>query len=224
VRKRAVLVFADNLGLDLARRRLPGPAQQLFRAHERAAPIRGADVHLFTNGEAHVDDVSVHAQAGTSFGERLEHAIETLAARGYEEIVAIGRDCPELSAADVVAAFEQLREKRLVLGPDHRGGCYLIGVRAADRALLRGIRWKRNTDCAELRARCEEISLLAVKHDLDSWADIQLLAKTGEAAARLAEFLFDFAGGATREFIQFVDLAAQGVRERGQMPPPVSAA
>lgn len=225
MRRRAVLIFADNLGVDLARRRLPRAAQQLFRSHESAARVSGADVHLFTSASAAGDRPRVHAQTGASFAERLENALDVLAARGYDEIVTIGRDCPALSAADVALAFEQLAAKRLVLGPDHRGGCYLIGLRAADRELLRGIRWKRNTDCAELCGRCEEsdVSLLAPKHDLDSVADIQLLARTGEVASRLAAFLLNLPHAAVLAWTAFVDLAAQALRERGQMPPPVSA-
>ena len=138
-------------------------------------------------------------------------------------IVAIGRDCPMLVANDLEIAFSQLRDKRLVLGPDHRGGCYLIGFRGADAGLLRGIRWNRNTDCAQLRARCHssDVSLLAVKIDLDSWADIRLLARAGH---QLAELCCNFLQHAQVPYNCFVDLSAQALRVRGQMPPPALAA
>jgi 2-phospho-L-lactate guanylyltransferase (CobY/MobA/RfbA family) len=222
VRQRAVLVFADHLGADLARRRLPLAADRLFQSHKNAARVRGADVHLFTSAKAVPASHWIHPQSGTSFAERLENAVESLAAAGYSEIVVIGRDCPALAAADVALAFERLAVNRLVLGPDHRGGCYLIGLRAADRALLRGIRWKRNTDCAELRARCDEVSFLTPKHDLDSLADFQLLARTGETTAPVAA-LFVILEKAAAGLSVFVDLAAQAIRTREQMPPPLPA-
>ena len=48
----------------------------------------------------------------------------------------MGRDCPGLGALDIERAFAELTSKKLVLGPDHRGGCYLIAFRIADRMVL----------------------------------------------------------------------------------------
>lgn len=220
--RRALLIFADQLGADLAKRRLPSKAQALFRTALAGTNLGDAEVHLFTSHVSATSGAHVHRQVGATFSERLENAVESLARLGFDEIVMIGRDCPSLRADDIALAFEQLREKRLVLGPDHRGGCYLLAFRAADRALLRGILWKQNTDCAELRARCDEaeVLLLAVKHDLDSWADLRLLAHVGDAAGRLAASLVELLHATAGELIHFVDLAAQAVRVRGQMPPP----
>lgn len=224
--RRALLVFADELGVDLAKRRLPSALRPLFRlTGETSGNTSGAEVHIFTSRGVGQTDARMHPQVGATFAARLENALECLARLGYNHIVAIGRDCPSLTSDDIDVAFAHLRENRLVLGPDHRGGCYLIAVRATDRELLHGIRWKRNTDCAELRARCHEseVFLLAIKHDLDSWADIRLLARVGDAYGCLAELLVELLQPTGREFIHFVDLAAQAVR--GQMPPPaVSAA
>jgi 2-phospho-L-lactate guanylyltransferase (CobY/MobA/RfbA family) len=223
VRKRAVLVFAENLGLDLARRRLPRAAERLLSGHGAAARLNGADVHLFTTGgSAASAQPRVHAQTGATFSARLENATATLRDLGYDEIVMIGRDCPQLCERDIRVAFAQLNRKRLVLGPDHRGGCYLIAFRAIDYALLEGIRWRQNTDCAQLRDRCAaaDVSLLAVKQDLDSWADLRLLARGGDWAARIASRLVSFVSEFAQARGYFVDLAAGRVRVRGQMPPP----
>src|SRR5205814_4568355 len=124
----------------------------------------------------------IHRQSGHGFASRLENAIEKIHELGYDEIVAIGRDCPSLRATDIERAFAELASRKLVLGPDHRGGCYLIAFRSADRALLRDVRWKQNTDCAELlrRGGLEHVFLLPVKHDLDSWTDLRLFARTNE--------------------------------------------
>jgi glycosyltransferase A (GT-A) superfamily protein (DUF2064 family) len=145
---------------------------------------------------------------------------------GYDEIVAIGRDCPALRALDIERAFLELASRKLVLGPDHRGGCYLIAFRAGDRTLLRNVRWKRNTDCAQLRHRCAtgEVFLLAVKHDLDSWADLQAFARFDDPLARLARFLLGVIGAACTGIVHFVSIASQQMRVRQQMPPPAFAA
>lgn len=226
--RRALLVFANDAKLDLARRGLPVAALPLLQFPSlRHEPTVGADVHAFSSAATPRGDAGrFHRQRGKDFAQRFENAIETLSALGYDEIVAIGRDCPTLRTDDIARAFEQLTERQLVLGPDHRGGCYLIAFRTRDRALLQNIRWNRNTDCAQLRARCSEdgVFLLPVKHDLDSWADLRILAQGSGWIAEFASSLFRFvllAGGIARFF---VDLARHFVRVRGQMPPPVVSA
>jgi glycosyltransferase A (GT-A) superfamily protein (DUF2064 family) len=155
----------------------------------------------------------------------LENAVEKIAALGYDEIVAIGRDCPGLRSSDLERAFAELRARKLVLGPDHRGGCYLIAFRLRDRSLLLGVQWRRHTDCAQLRDRCRpsEVCLLAVKQDLDSWADLRLFARSGDLLARLASFLLRIVCAAGAALSHFVDLASQRIRIRQQMPPPAFA-
>jgi glycosyltransferase A (GT-A) superfamily protein (DUF2064 family) len=168
----------------------------------------------------------MHCQSGRDFAERFENAIETVAQLGYDEVVAIGRDCPGLRALDIERAFTELASKKLVLGPDHRGGCYLIAFRSADRELLRDVRWKQNTDCAQLleRAGVARVFLLPVKQDLDSWSDVRIFARSGDLLARLALFflgLFSISHGRLAPIVSF---AAQHMRIRQQMPPPAFAA
>lgn len=206
---------------------MPQAAGQLFFGHGAAMRLRDSDVHLFTTAPQQASGGSgrIHAQCGNTFVDRLEHAVETVTALGYAEIVIIGRDCPELRADDIRAAFNRLADNRLVLGPDHRGGCYLIALHARDRSLLQGVRWKRNTDCAQIQSRCpaDEIFLLPVKHDLDSWADLPLLAQSGDATAAIARGLLRNWIKPLRSFVSYVDLARHAIRVRGQMPPPAFA-
>ena len=225
--RRALLIFADDAKLDLARRGLPVAALPLLQFPSlRHEPAISADIHVFSSAATPPRGaLYFHRQRGTGFAQRFENAIEALSALGYGEIVAIGRDCPALRPDDVEKAFQQLSEKQLVLGPDHRGGCYLIAFRAADRALLQNIRWNQNSDCAQLHARCsgDGVFLLPVKHDLDSWADLRILARGADWIAEFAYSLFRFVFLPDGQARFFVDLARHFVRVRGQMPPPVSA-
>lgn len=227
VSRRAVLVFAEETHVELARRAFPEAARPLLNLPKLGPELSPEiDVHLFTSGRGSIrSGPTIHRQAGHDFAARLENAIEKIAALGYDEIVAIGRDCPSLRAIDLENAFKELESRKLVLGPDHRGGCYLIAFRLSDRYLLRGVRWKRHTDCAQLRARClsSEVCLLSVKHDLDSWADIRFFAHCGDPLARLASFLLGVVCVLDTAITHFVDLAWQRVRVRQQMPPPAFA-
>ncbi|MBS1867924.1 MAG: DUF2064 domain-containing protein, partial [Acidobacteria bacterium] len=195
--RRALLLFADSLQTSCARKGWPAAFQSLlaaahlsFESFEAAEPF---DFHLFTSpgGSRPTHSCQIHVQQGTSFGEKLENAIATLARLDYREIVVVGQDCPDLEPADIRRAFELLDHHKLVLGPDHRGGCYLIGIHASDRSKLRGVQWQKNTDFQALRRRfgVENACQLAVKMDLDTWADVRLLAASASRWRNLAAFL-----------------------------------
>jgi len=72
--------------------------------------------------------VSSAQQQGRTFGERLHQALAQTFARGYEKVIVIGNDCPQLSVADLVCAAALLEVQGAVLGPDSKGGIYLLGL------------------------------------------------------------------------------------------------
>lgn len=47
---------------------------------------------------------------------------------GYEQLLVIGNDCPQLDAAMLRRALAQLAQTGAVLGPATDGGVYLLGV------------------------------------------------------------------------------------------------
>lgn len=226
--RRAVLVFADAVAADLARRRWPESFQPLLQTQTFDAEWSGgSDVHFFTaNGITPPDlpaSITIHTQRGATFAERLENAVETLAKLGYRQVVIVGRDCPDLEAADIERAFEQLDDHKLVLGPDHRGGCYLIALHLCDRAMLKGICWQQNTDCAELARRfgAAQTALLPVKLDLDSVTDIRLLARSTSRWRYLAaELLRSLASGVTPFLFRPFISSQAFLRVLWQLPPP----
>jgi len=74
----------------------------------------------------HIDE---NAQHGRNFGAKLANALEEVFGLGYEKVIVVGNDCPDLTVADIQLANWQLAIKGgLVLGPDLRGGTYLLGI------------------------------------------------------------------------------------------------
>ncbi len=63
-----------------------------------------------------------------TFGTHLAEALESVFKKGYTSILAIGNDCPELSAPMLLEAHARLTKQPLVLGPAIDGGLYLIGI------------------------------------------------------------------------------------------------
>lgn len=122
--------------------------------------------------------IDEQAQFGESFGARFEHALKTCFALGYEQVITIGNDCPELTATQLVEAATGLENKQVVLGPASDGGCYLMGFRrkAFEQLDLQKLPWQQSGLCdqllAQLTARQISFDLLSTQQDLDSEQDI----------------------------------------------------
>ena len=72
--------------------------------------------------------INTDLQTGNSFAERLNNAFNDIFELGFENVIAIGNDCPTLTPADLVFAAEKLQLKEVVIGPASDGGLYLIGL------------------------------------------------------------------------------------------------
>ncbi|MBI1228076.1 MAG: DUF2064 domain-containing protein [Bacteroidetes bacterium] len=112
-------------------------------------------------------------QVGDTFGERFAHAIEGVFAEGYENVIAIGNDCPTLSAPLLLGAARRLENGGLVLGPAMDGGVYLLGIseNCFDRAAFTALPWETSYLQSGLSAYAESqsigISWLIKKSDVD---------------------------------------------------------
>jgi rSAM/selenodomain-associated transferase 1 len=67
-------------------------------------------------------------QGEGSLGVRLRRQVERARREAVGEVVLIGSDLPQLSGADLLAAFAALRSASLVLGPAADGGYWLMGL------------------------------------------------------------------------------------------------
>jgi uncharacterized protein len=69
------------------------------------------------------------AQTGNNFSEKITNAIRLGFGNGYENLIVIGNDCPNLTKNHLNAAYtELLQGKDIVAGQDFRGGIYLLGL------------------------------------------------------------------------------------------------
>jgi hypothetical protein len=100
--------------------------------------------------------------------------------------VLIGSDIPDLPAAYVRDAFARLESGAdVVLGPAEDGGYYLIGLRAPQPGLLRGVPMSTPTVLADTLALAREQGLRADL--LPPWSDIDTIADLQQLAARLRD-------------------------------------
>lgn len=70
--------------------------------------------------------------SNSSFGKQLSLAVQAVFEKGFEKVICVGNDCPALDKNRILAAVEKLQTIDTVLGPDNRGGVYLLGISQKD--------------------------------------------------------------------------------------------
>lgn len=166
--RRCVLLFARAPRAEAAAKGLRS-GEALFalsqcRVRDAVAELPGVELVL----------VPPAKQAGTLFGEKLEAAFRNAARRGYDEIVAVPGDVPELTARDLAAAFLALSESDTVLGPSRDGGVWLIGLRAGAVSLsdlFERVPWLTTRVFDTLVGNAPNAVLLGELPDIDRRAD-----------------------------------------------------
>ncbi|MEB3173195.1 MAG: TIGR04282 family arsenosugar biosynthesis glycosyltransferase [Cyanobacteriota bacterium] len=120
---------------------------------------------------------SVVQQGGGGLGLRLQRMCVRAFRAGFEQVVLVGSDLPELASADLLQAFAALQHKPLVLGPAADGGYWLVGLSQLQPRLFAGIDWGSDQVLRQTLAVAEALSLpaalLALRHDLDRPTDLR---------------------------------------------------
>jgi rSAM/selenodomain-associated transferase 1 len=141
-----------------------------------------ADKYVFYSENINHDDLwknevyKKELQYGNNLGERMKNAFEMLFQRGYREIVIIGSDCYELTEEIIMDAFEQLKQKDVVIGPAKDGGYYLLGMNVIIPQLFTGKNWStkkvfRET-LTEIKSFNYSVYQLPVLNDVDNSEDV----------------------------------------------------
>ena len=151
-------------------------------------------------------------QRGDGFGERLLATAEDLFACGYGSVCLIDSDSPTVPAAAFEQAVAELERPgdRVVLGPSHDGGYYLIGLKHAHPELFANITWSSSTVFAETIAAAEaariETVTLPLWYDVDDAATLDVLvAELLHDTAPTFATIPGYAAEHTRAFLHALD-------------------
>ena len=143
---------------------------------------------------------SLFPQRGKDLGARMHHSFATLFAKDYKCIVLIGADLPPLPVRYFTQAFIYLDGKkspvhpplanhvlsgvegrggfdepqpRVVLGPSHDGGYYLIGLNRAMPEIFAKMRWSHDRVFAQTLTRLRTLSVPTFA--LPEWFDVDTI-------------------------------------------------
>ena len=117
-------------------------------------------------------------QKGSNLGERMHLAFDSGFRSGFEKVLLVGSDCPDISQDMVEKAFRELEDSDMVIGPSRDGGYYLIGFssHAYDPDIFEGIKWSTPVVLSQTLEIAERKGLstarLAVLNDIDTEEDL----------------------------------------------------
>jgi rSAM/selenodomain-associated transferase 1 len=154
-------------------------------------------------------------QRGDAFGERLLAAAADILNCGFGAVCLIDSDSPTVPAEAFEAAIAALscEGDRVVLGPSHDGGYYLIGLKRAHAAVFERIAWSTASVLEETLERAREagieVVLLPLWYDVDDAATLAILSdELLEAKNPDFATLAGYAAPHTRGFLLKREMAA----------------
>ncbi len=128
--------------------------------------------------------ITYRPQSEGDLGVRMLAAFTDAFNIGMERVIIIGIDCPDLDAAILKQAFEQLQSHDLILGQAADGGYYLIGLRRLIPELFTGIDWGSDRVLSQTLTIAKNLGfpwqLLPELADIDRPEDLHILAKHPE--------------------------------------------
>ena len=173
-KKTAVLIFA-NSSHEEARHKSIAFDGKLFDA------LTTKTLNTVIKSQLPYFHFSEKQQIGSSFGERFSNAIQAVFEKGYEHIITIGNDSPQLKVSHILEAHRQLLCKKFVLGPSTDGGFYLMGLAKSqfNASAFKNLAWQTSRLSQELQnliaKQTGAIILLESLFDIDTVEDVKAL-------------------------------------------------
>lgn len=116
-------------------------------------------------------------QKGADLGERMSNAFKDGFNDGYENIVLIGSDLPNISSEIINRGFKKLKQNDIVFGPAEDGGYYLVGMSKFHQFIFKNKAWSTSNlldeTLNELKHKKINTSLIETLNDIDTFEDLQ---------------------------------------------------
>jgi glycosyltransferase A (GT-A) superfamily protein (DUF2064 family) len=169
----AILIFANSAGIESARKNIPqSKALFTFLNTEIISKVKRTGLPYFLYSE--------ELQVGFDFGARFTTAIQAVFSKGFEHIITVGNDTPNLSVATLIRSYESLMQGKTVIGPSTDGGVYLLGIHKNrfDPVSFRELPWQKQNlfqETACLYLKKGMLYQLPRLGDIDNLDDVQVI-------------------------------------------------
>lgn len=117
-----------------------------------------------------------YSQQGDDLGRRMENAFSLVFELGFDQVIIIGTDLPDIKAQVIDEAFDKFNSSDVVIGPSNDGGYYLLGMKSLHKELFSEIEWSSGSvfirTISELEKSKVSYSLLDEMVDIDTAEDL----------------------------------------------------
>ncbi len=191
MKKNALIIFAKNIVLGKVKTRLAKTIGdtgafnvyvKLFEITEKQSmKVKSADKHIYFSDvviNAKWKNCKKYVQEGDDLGMRMLNAFNNVFEQGYEKVVCIGSDLPELTADIIEQAFLKLETNDFVFGPAADGGYYLVGLKNSKQSyIFENKPWSTDRlldiTLKEIESNNHDHALLEVLNDVDTIDDLK---------------------------------------------------
>lgn len=186
--KNLLIVFVKNIKLGKVKTRLAKTIgdqgafevyKELVEITENATSKVDCDIHIYFSEaviETKWEKSFKTVQNGADLGERMKNAFQNGFEKGYERIVLIGSDLPDISSQTINEGFFNLNKSEVVFGPAKDGGYYLIGLTKMHDFIFHNKPWSQSNLLKEtildLQKRNISFETLETLNDIDTFEDL----------------------------------------------------
>jgi uncharacterized protein len=126
-----------------------------------------------------IESFQFHLQKGANLGEKMASAFDFHFKEGFNKLLLIGSDCPEINISVLNEAEQALDHHDVIIGPAVDGGYYLIAMKKVHYELFEDMQWSHAQVLENTiqKAKIHFLStyLLKTLSDIDDLADLKLL-------------------------------------------------
>ena len=186
--KSLVIVFVKNIKLGTVKTRLAKTIgdygafevySELVKITEKATENLAVDIRIYFSN-AIVDtkwkNHSKTIQKGKDLGERMLNAFKDGFNDGYNHIVLIGSDLPDINSNHILDGLDALDANDVVFGPAEDGGYYLVGMSKLLPEIFQNKPWSQpellKITLEELKQTKTQVGILETLNDIDTYEDL----------------------------------------------------
>ncbi len=134
------------------------------------------DLVISSSQKSFLNNAHFIKQNGSGFDERLKNTISDVFNIGYNEIIIVGNDCPDLTPETIQQSFNLLNQSDVVIGPSTDGGFYLLAIKKINERIFDNVKWYSNKVLSQLLTNIEKSHrshvLLQTLNDIDDYTDL----------------------------------------------------
>jgi hypothetical protein len=186
--KNLLIVFVKNIILGKVKTRLAKTIgdvgafniyYELFSITEKASQKVNVDRHIYFSDviiPSKWENDEKFVQEGNDLGEKMQHAFQEGFNQGYDNIILIGSDLPNISKEIIDSGFESLANNDVVFGPAEDGGYYLIGMSHMNTSIFEDKPWSQSAllevTLSQLTKQEKSVGLIQTLNDIDTFEDL----------------------------------------------------